>query len=145
LPKYANGLDFCTVEYDGWFDDPEAKIKKLQTFLDLPWQQSQADLALVLSGIIDPAAQHDNAGHREAGQPLVRTLYKLAGLPSSAPRSLGSTASKSRLNFLELLRAGRSDYVINPEALTYMRGRAPTTSATSCGRWQCPRRRTRGR
>jgi hypothetical protein len=77
--RYANGLDSCTVEYDGWFDNPEANIKKLQTFLDLPWQQSQADLALVLSGIIDPAAQHDDAGHRDAGQPLVRTLYKLAG------------------------------------------------------------------
>jgi hypothetical protein len=35
----------------------------------------------------------------------------------------GTTASKSRLNFLELLRAGHSDYVINAEALTYMRQR----------------------
>ena len=36
----------------------------------------------------------------------------------------GTTARKSRLNFLELLRAGHSDYVINAEALTYMRDRA---------------------
>jgi hypothetical protein len=36
----------------------------------------------------------------------------------------GTTGSKSRLNFLELLRAGHADYVINPEALAYMRGRA---------------------
>src|SRR3954451_25391816 len=36
----------------------------------------------------------------------------------------GTTASKSRLNFLELLRAGHGDYVINAEALTYMRDRA---------------------
>jgi len=35
----------------------------------------------------------------------------------------GTTASKSRLNFLELLRAGHADYVINAEALTYMRQR----------------------
>jgi hypothetical protein len=35
----------------------------------------------------------------------------------------GTTASKSRLNFLELLRAGHGDYVINAEALAYMRGR----------------------
>ena len=35
----------------------------------------------------------------------------------------GTTASKSRLNFLELLRAGHPDYVINAEALTYMRQR----------------------
>src|SRR3954464_10230817 len=36
----------------------------------------------------------------------------------------GTTARKSRLNFLELLRAGYPDYVINAEALTYMRDRA---------------------
>jgi hypothetical protein len=36
----------------------------------------------------------------------------------------GTTAGKSRLNFLELLRAGHTDYVINAEALTYMRSRA---------------------
>lgn len=35
----------------------------------------------------------------------------------------GTTASKSRLNFLELLRAGHPDYVINAQALAYMRQR----------------------
>jgi Transposase IS66 family len=36
----------------------------------------------------------------------------------------GTTVSKSRLNFLDLLRAGHDDYIINAEALTYMRERA---------------------
>ena len=36
----------------------------------------------------------------------------------------GTTDSKSRLNFLELLRAGHGDYVINAEALAYMRHRS---------------------
>jgi len=36
----------------------------------------------------------------------------------------GTTASKSRLSFLELLRAGHADYVVNAEALAYMRERA---------------------
>lgn len=36
----------------------------------------------------------------------------------------GTTGSKSRLNFLELLRAGHGDYVVNAEALTYMRSRS---------------------
>src|SRR5215218_450215 len=40
----------------------------------------------------------------------------------------GTTASKSRLNFLELLRAGHPDYVINAEALAYMRDRALSES-----------------
>jgi hypothetical protein len=35
-----------------------------------------------------------------------------------------TTFSKSRLNFLELLRAGHGDYVVNQEALAYMRARA---------------------
>ena len=35
----------------------------------------------------------------------------------------GSTTSKSRLNFLDLLRAGHTDYVINAEALAYMQSR----------------------
>jgi hypothetical protein len=37
--------------------------------------------------------------------------------------------SKSRLNFLALLRAGHTDYVINEAALDYMRGRALAGSA----------------
>ncbi len=36
----------------------------------------------------------------------------------------GTTGSKRRLNFLELLRAGHVDYVINDDALAYMRARA---------------------
>jgi len=39
----------------------------------------------------------------------------------------GTTGSKSRLNFLELLRAGFDDYVINAAALAYMRERALAT------------------
>src|SRR3954454_12585466 len=33
----------------------------------------------------------------------------------------GTTGSKSRLNFLSLLRAGHDDYVVNSAALDYMR------------------------
>src|SRR5262249_43563337 len=36
----------------------------------------------------------------------------------------GTTGSKSRRNFLELLRAGFADYIVNAEALAYMRERA---------------------
>ncbi len=38
--------------------------------------------------------------------------------------AFATTASKSRLNFLEVLRAGYGDYVINAGALAYMRRRA---------------------
>jgi hypothetical protein len=36
----------------------------------------------------------------------------------------GTTVSKSRLNFLAVLRAGHGDYIINAEALAYMRHRS---------------------
>jgi hypothetical protein len=80
--RYSNSLDFCTVEYEDWFIDPFVNLNKLTQFLDLPWQQSQSDLALLLSGIIDPRARHDSLDYREAGQPLVRSLYKLASQTS---------------------------------------------------------------
>src|SRR5215212_882007 len=38
--------------------------------------------------------------------------------------AFATTTSKSRLNFLQVLRAGYGDYVINAEALAYMRQRA---------------------
>ena len=41
----------------------------------------------------------------------------------------GTTGSKSRVNFLELLRAGHGDYVINAEALAYMRRRSLSSPA----------------
>jgi hypothetical protein len=76
--RYASNFDFCTVEYEEWFNNPSANIEKLQKFLDLSWQQSEADLGLVLSGLIDRGARHDDPEHRDANQPLVRSLYKLA-------------------------------------------------------------------
>ena len=35
----------------------------------------------------------------------------------------GTRSSKSRLNFLDLLRAGHGDFVLNAAAFDYMRGR----------------------
>ena len=40
----------------------------------------------------------------------------------------GTTGSKIRLNFLDLLRAGHTDYVINDAALDYMREHALATT-----------------
>ena len=44
----------------------------------------------------------------------------------------GTTASKSRLNFLDLLRAGHTDYVINDAALSSMRERALAGPLIAC-------------
>jgi hypothetical protein len=42
-----------------------------------------------------------------------------------------SRASKSQLKFLDLLRAGHTDYLINDAALSYMRGRSLADPVTS--------------
>jgi Transposase IS66 family len=44
----------------------------------------------------------------------------------------GTTGSKSRLNFLDLLRAGHTDYVVNDAALDYMRARSLAGPVISC-------------
>jgi transposase IS66 family protein len=49
----------------------------------------------------------------------------------------GTRTSKSRLNFLDLLRAGHTDYVVNEAALEYMRSRSlagPVTSRLATAR-----------
>ena len=76
--RYASNFDFCTVGYEAWFENPSANLEKICEFLDLRWQQSEPDRALVLSGIVDPALRHGAAEQREANQPLERSLYKLA-------------------------------------------------------------------
>jgi hypothetical protein len=43
----------------------------------------------------------------------------------------GTRTSKSRLNFLDLLRAGHTDYVVNDAALDYMRARSLSGSVMS--------------
>ena len=44
----------------------------------------------------------------------------------------GTRPSKSRLNFLDLLRAGHTDFVLNEAAFDYMRGRVLSASLIAC-------------
>ncbi len=61
----------------------------------------------------------DDTGARHAARNGVTTQ-----IGNDAFTWFGTTYSKSRLNFLELLRAGHRDYVVNQAALSYMRARA---------------------
>jgi hypothetical protein len=61
----------------------------------------------------------DDTGARHRGSNSVCTQ-----IGNDAFAWFGTTGSKSRLNFLELLRAGHTDYVINDAALDYMREHA---------------------
>ena len=58
----------------------------------------------------------DDTGARHRGANAVCTQ-----IGSDSFAWFGTTGSKSRLNFLELLRAGHTDYVVNAAALDYMR------------------------
>jgi hypothetical protein len=89
--RYSGGFDVCTVEYEEWFRDPFANFERLRAFLDLQWQQSETDLGLVLSGIIDPALRHDSSDPTAATHPLVRSLYEVARGTAGARRSGGHT------------------------------------------------------
>jgi hypothetical protein len=61
----------------------------------------------------------DDTGARHAGRNGFCTQ-----IGNDAFTWFGTRASKSRLNFLDLLRAGHGDYVINEAALAYMRTRS---------------------
>lgn len=65
------------MEYVGWFGKSLGQPRKITKILDLTWRQSEPDLALVLSGIINSALRHDGC-ECEATQPLVCSLFKLA-------------------------------------------------------------------
>ncbi|HME26215.1 MAG TPA: transposase [Acetobacteraceae bacterium] len=68
----------------------------------------------------------DDTGARHAGQNGFCTQIGNAYFTW-----FGTRVSKSRLNFLDLLRAGHTDYVVNEAALEYMRGRALPGSVIS--------------
>ncbi|MBC7533161.1 MAG: transposase [Oligoflexus sp.] len=60
-------------------------------------------------------AQVDDTGARHKGKNGFSTC-----ISNDLFTFFASSGSKSRINFLEILRAGQSDYVFNEDALTYM-------------------------
>src|SRR3984893_14909721 len=102
--RYSGDFDICTVEYERWFTDPFGNFEQLKKFLDVPWHQSESDLGLVLSDIVDPALRHDGSDHREAGQPLVRSLYAIArgDHPDDGPLHQTSDIITQHINFQKL-------------------------------------------
>src|SRR5215210_192407 len=79
--------------------------------------EARAVLRAGLSGAAWISVDDTGARHRGANQVCTQ-------IGNDHFTWFGTTESKSRLNFLELLRAGHTDYVVNPEALAYMRSRA---------------------
>jgi hypothetical protein len=105
--RYTKTSDICTIEYEGWFNDPLANFKKLSNFLCLQWPQSESDLGLTLSEIIDPTLNHGDPDHRRTSQSsLVCSLYELAshpGLDGTTEEQISEIASRFA-NFQQLQR-----------------------------------------
>ncbi len=76
--RYIGEHEYCTVEYEKWFDDPRENATKLEKFLDLGWQQSQREVDLALSNIVDPALRHDSPKRSNSSLMVARSLYGLA-------------------------------------------------------------------
>jgi hypothetical protein len=81
---------------------------------------AQEDRAVLQAGLVSSAyITVDDTGARHARRPGVTT--QIGGERFCVFRT---SRSKSRLNFLSLLRAGRDEYVVNDAALGYLRGQA---------------------
>ncbi|WP_245444374.1 hypothetical protein [Microvirga sp. KLBC 81] len=77
----------------------------------------QEDHAVLEAGLVSsPYLTVDDTGARHARRPGVTT--QIGGERFCVFRT---SRSKSRLNFLTLLRAGREDYVVNEATLDYLR------------------------
>lgn len=70
-------IEFCTIEYEDWFEEPSPNLLKLRQFLDLPMQPADSDVDLAIGDIIAPELRHDDPRGGEARQPLVRSVYHL--------------------------------------------------------------------
>jgi hypothetical protein len=89
-------------------------VRLLTTDLEL---FEQEDHAVLEAGLISsPCLTVDDTGARHARRPGVTT--QIGGERFCVFRT---GRSKSRLNFLTLLRAGREDYVVNEATLDYLR------------------------
>jgi hypothetical protein len=78
---------------------------------------AQEDRAILQAGLVSsPYLTVDDTGARHARRPGVTT--QIGGERFTVFRT---SRSKSRLNFLSLLRAGRDEYIVNEAALDYLR------------------------
>ncbi len=76
--RYTKNCDICVVEYENWFEDPAANLKKLRDFIGPSWLERELDTEALVSSIIDDELRHDDREHRHARHPLIRSVYGLA-------------------------------------------------------------------
>ena len=73
---FANlGTNYCTIEYETWFDGTRDNVAKLIRYLGLDTACLDRASAAI-DGIVDAALRHDDPGLRLPKQPLIRTFYE---------------------------------------------------------------------
>ena len=72
-------------------------------------------------------AQVDDTGARHEGKNGFSTC-----ISNEFFTYFASSSSKSRINFLEILRAGHTDYIINEDAITYMKQQGLRIATITC-------------
>jgi hypothetical protein len=86
--RYAGRYEFCTVEYESWFEDPAKNLMKLRTFLDLPSCHDDSDLEFAVPRIVDQGLRHDDPSIAKPYHPMVRSVYELACRAEQDPAAL---------------------------------------------------------
>lgn len=75
--RYTADQPTIVIEYDEWFDNRTATLKRLQDFLALPVPQNQDDIELAVDHLVRSDLRHQRHGDA-ARQPLIRYGYHLA-------------------------------------------------------------------
>lgn len=110
--RHIRDLEYCTIEYETWFNEPKENIAKLRDLLGLPERQDASEVDLGISEIVDEQLRHDDHHYREARQPLLRSVYDVArraGDERAAREQLQTLAAQFR-TFLQLQRAFEREF-----------------------------------
>jgi hypothetical protein len=109
---HIRDLEYCTIEYETWFNEPKENIAKLRGILGLPERQDASEMDLGIAEIVDEQLRHDDLHHQEARQPLLRSVYdtaRRAGDERAARAQLQIIAAQFR-TFLQLQRAFEREF-----------------------------------
>jgi hypothetical protein len=85
--RYVPGHELHIVDYEQWFDNYADNLNGLMDFLAIEWEQSEADLAAAVTGIVERDLRHSDESLGIARQPLIRSFYNLvSGLRAEPAR-----------------------------------------------------------
>jgi hypothetical protein len=126
--RYTQGSEFCTIEYESWFEDPALNLTKLRNFFGLPDDRMAFDLDPMISEIVRHDLRHDDGRRSEARQPLVRSVFNLARRAEHDPaaREQVQTIAAQFVTFQQLQGAFQRDF---EQALAVARAEAETELA----------------